>query len=187
MKSPLVCWDRLSPACILIWSTCCFLLDSAFATNAKTSKGNRVQTLGTDYRTTFPADTEGPVADAVQSGVDLRAELGFVFRQADADGNLGMLAGAIRRVYGRIGKALGGLPVGTVRRFVAELGRMCGVAITVANPANFRPRSIARPASTVFAPSSIPAIQWECRSMKSTRRGVTRAAIIRRPWPRSIR
>ncbi len=45
-------------------------------------------------------------------------------------------------------------------------GRMCGVATTVSNPA---PRSAVRRArlsSTVRAPSSTPATQWECRSMK---------------------
>jgi hypothetical protein len=42
---------------------------------------------------------------------------------------------------------------------------MCGVAITVSKPAPLRADSIAMPSAGDGAPSSMPAIQWQCRSM----------------------
>ena len=52
---------------------------------------------------------------------------------------------------------------------------MCGVATTRSNPASRSPRSIASDSSVVLAPSSMAAIQWQCRSMNPrTSPGVAR-------------
>ena len=45
-------------------------------------------------------------------------------------------------------------------------GRMWGVATTTSKPASCSARSIASPSSGVFAPSSMAATQWQCRSTK---------------------